>query len=228
MKSNALLVTFDGTGSGQEEQDTDASAEGDPYNETLYPVGYGDDIISIYCDENDILHVWYGNASTDEEYYSYAYDSYAYENDVLYGYSEYGADEFEYMPDGYVDVLLTGCGATDYLTCMTEELYFSGGGSDSGTMYIADGDELKNFARDNSNIGITVTFTAEVGGNFSTQGEYLLYCYCGDGSFVQISASAVSGLTLFDGDKVSYTGVFNGFTGGGNQLQFNTVSVELQ
>ena len=116
---------------------------------------------------------------------------------------------------------------------MREEAYFNGGGpsaggNESGSIYISDGDELKNFARYNANIGSTVTFTAEVGGNYSQLGSYLLYCYKEDGSFVQIQASAVSGLNLFDGDVVSYTGVFDGFAGGGNQLQFSTVSIELQ
>lgn len=211
----------------QEAQGADGNFGVSTYVDNLYPVEGGDDIVSLYTDTDGRLCIWYGNGTTGEEYFTNTYDSYAYENDVLYGYSEYGADEFEYLSEGYVDVLLTGYGSTHYQSYMTEDAYFRVGADSNGAVYIADGDELKNFARDNSNIGTTVTFTAEVSGNYAMLGQYLLYCYCGDGSVVKVIASAVDGLNLFEGDKVSYTGVLEGLTGV-DRLQFNTVSIEIQ
>lgn len=225
-----VYVSGEAGSSGQESTE---SSDVEAYMDTLYSVEGGDDIVSLYLDDNGKLCVWYGSVSSEEEYYSRAYDSYTLEDDTLCGNAGADTDEFIFMEDGHVDVLLSGYGSSHYQAYMREEAYFNGGGpsaggNESGSMYISDGDELKNFARDNANIGSTVTFTAEVGENYSQLGSYLLYCYHKDGSFVQIQASAVSGLNLFDGDVVSYTGVFDGFAGGGNQLQFSTVSIELQ
>ena len=36
-------------------------------------------------------------------------------------------DEYVFMEDGYVDVLLSGSGSTHYQEYMTEEAYFNGG-----------------------------------------------------------------------------------------------------
>lgn len=225
-----VYVSGESSGSGQESA---GAADVEAYMDTLYSAEGGDDIVSLYLDDNGKLCVWYGSVSSEEEYYSRAYDSYTLADDTLRGSAGADTDEFIFMEDGHVDVLLSGYGSSHYQAYMREEAYFNGGGSsavggESSIMYISDGDELKNFARDNANMGSTVTFTAEVGGNYSQLGSYLLYCYNKDGSFIQIQASAVSGLNLFDGDVVSYTGVFDGFAGSGNQLQFSTVSIELQ
>lgn len=223
--------------SGESDDNTQENAgatDVEMYLDTLYSAEGGDDIVSLYTDDSGALCVWYGSTSTEDEYYSRTYEDYTVEDGTLYGRTGADTDEFIFMEDGYVDVLLSGYGSTHYQSYMREEAYFSGSGSSDGgsnessPLYIANGDELKNFARDNANIGKTVTFVAEVGGNYSQLGSYLLYCYNKDGSFVQIQASTLNGLNLFDGDMVNYTGVFNGFTGGGNQLQLSTVSIELQ
>lgn len=230
--NNVLDIYTSGESSSHTQENAGAS-DVEAYLDTLYSAEGGDDIVSLYTDDNENLCVWYGSTSTEEEHYSRIYEDYTIEDGALYGRTGADTDEFIFMEDGYVDVLLSGYGSTHYQSYMREEAYFNGGlsdggGNESGSLYIANGNELKNFARDNANIGSTVTFAAEVGGNYSQLGSYLLYCYNEDGSFVQIQASAVDGLNLFDGDMVNYTGVFNGFTGGGNQLQFSTVSIELQ
>lgn len=92
---------------------------------------------------------------------------------------------------------------------------------------ITDAEELKSVISYEGE-GITVEFIAEVGGNYSEMGEYLLYLYSSDrSSFLQIRTNS-NGATLFDGDIVRFTGIFNGYTGGGNQLSFTTVSIEVQ
>lgn len=85
--------------------------------------------------------------------------------------------------------------------------------------------ELRMFARDNANIGRTVSFSTEI--SMSHLDIYLLNVF-DDNGLLQIQASAVNGLNLFDGDKITYTGIYNGLIQETNQLSFTTVSIELQ
>ena len=109
-----------------EEEELSSGTDGDGYSEKLHPIEGGDDIISLYTNENGNLCVWYGNITTEEEYYSKIYDSYTFEDNVIYGYFENDMDEFDFMEDGYVDVLLSGYGSTHYQSYMTEEAFFNG------------------------------------------------------------------------------------------------------
>lgn len=98
------------------------------YLDTLYSTEDGDNIVSLYMDDKGSLCVWSGSTSTEEEYYSRTYESYTVEDGTLYGRTGADTDEFIFMEDGYVDVLLSGYGSTHYQSYMCEEAYFSGGG----------------------------------------------------------------------------------------------------
>lgn len=112
---------------GANTQESADTSDLEAYSCTLYPIeGVGGDrIISLYLDESGILSVWYGSTSTEEEYYSETYDTYTVKDDVLYGYAGSTVDEFVFMEDGYVDVLLSGYGSTHYQAYMKEEYYFN-------------------------------------------------------------------------------------------------------
>ncbi|MBQ4522973.1 MAG: hypothetical protein IJA10_08465 [Lachnospiraceae bacterium] len=86
--------------------------------------------------------------------------------------------------------------------------------------------DFRNFIGDKSNIGKTVKFQAEVSMIFDN--EYLLYVWCNNKMYEIRSNVKTSDPSLFDGDKVIFTGRYNGNTEGGNQLSFTTVSIELQ
>lgn len=113
---------------GNNTQESADASDLEAYSCTLYPASFsdssgkfeigGDSIISLYLDESGTLSVWYG--STEEEYYSLTYDTYTIKDDVLYGYAGSTVDEFNFMEDGYVDVLLSGYGSTHY------QLYIKG------------------------------------------------------------------------------------------------------
>lgn len=97
--------------------------------------------------------------------------------------------------------------------------------ADTDTAQFLAPDELREFARDNANIGRTVSFSAEV--SMSHLDIYLLDVF-DDNGLIQIQASAVDGLNFYDGDRITYTGVYNGTIPETNQLSFTTVSIELQ
>lgn len=97
--------------------------------------------------------------------------------------------------------------------------------ADTNTVQFLASDELRGFARDNTNIGRTVSFSAEV--SMSYLDIYLLNVF-DDNGLLQIQASAVNGLNLYDGDGITYTGVYNGTIPETNQLSFTTVSIEIQ
>ena len=96
---------------------------------------------------------------------------------------------------------------------------------DTNTPQFLVADELREFARDNANIGMTVSFSAEV--SMSYLDIYLLNVF-DDIGLLQIQASVIDGLNLYDGDRITYTGVYNGTIPETNQLSFTTVSIELQ
>ncbi len=113
--------------SGSNTQENFGMYDLEKYLDTLYPAEGGDDIVSLYTDSSGNLCVWYGNSATEEEYYSKTYEEY-----VIYEYSLYGnaggkTDEFVFMDDGHVDVLLDGYGSTHYQSYIREEAYFSTG-----------------------------------------------------------------------------------------------------
>ena len=110
--------------SGSNTQENFGMYDLEKYLDTLYPAEGGDDIVSLYTDSSGNLCVWYGNSATEEEYYSKTYEEY-----VIYEYSLYGnaggkTDEFVFMDDGHVDVLLDGYGSTHYQSYIREEAYF--------------------------------------------------------------------------------------------------------
>ena len=97
------------------------------YLDTLYPAEVGDDIVSLYTDSSGNLCVWYGNSATEEEYYSKTYEEYVIHESSLYGNADGKTDEFVFMDNGRVDVLLDGYGSTHYQSYIREETYFSTG-----------------------------------------------------------------------------------------------------
>ncbi len=109
------------------EQENGGLSDVEVYLDTLYSVEGGDDIVSLYTDDNGRLCVWYGSTSSEEEYYSCTYESYTVEEGVLYGDTGTDTDEFVFMENGHVDILLSGYGSTHYQSYMREEVYFSGG-----------------------------------------------------------------------------------------------------
>ena len=97
--------------------------------------------------------------------------------------------------------------------------------SDDGVDFISAPD-FRSFIGDKSNIGETVRFEAEVSMIFNN--EYLLYVRCNNKLYEIRSNVKSDDPSLFDGDKVVFTGRYNGNTEAGNQLSFTTVSIELQ
>ena len=97
--------------------------------------------------------------------------------------------------------------------------------SDDGVDFISAPD-FRSFIGDKSNIGETVRFEAEVSMIFNN--EYLLYVRSNNKLYEIRSNVRSTDPSLFDGDKVIFTGKYNGNTEGGNQLSFTTVSIELQ
>lgn len=97
--------------------------------------------------------------------------------------------------------------------------------SDDGVDFISAPD-FRSFIGDKSNIGETVRFEAEVSMIFNN--EYLLYVRSNNKLYEIRSNVRSADPSLFDGDKVIFTGRYNGNTEAGNQLSFTTVSIELQ
>lgn len=86
--------------------------------------------------------------------------------------------------------------------------------------------DFRNFIGDKSNIGKTIKFEANVTMTFDNQ--YILAVRYNNKSYGIVSNMRASDPAVFDGDKVIFTGRYNGNTEGGNQLSFTTVSIELQ
>lgn len=96
---------------------------------------------------------------------------------------------------------------------------------DDGVDFISAPD-FRSFIGDKSNIGETVRFEAEVSMIFNN--EYLLYVRSNNKLYEIRSNVRSTDPSLFDGDKIVFTGRYNGNTEGGNQLSFTTVSIELK
>lgn len=88
-------------------------------------------------------------------------------------------------------------------------------------------DAFEKFVRNNENEGKTITFDAEVVSVFND--KYLIQVRKKNSSkLIQIITTPVSGLELFHGDSISYTGIYNGRTTDGNRIAFVTKSIKVK